>query len=403
MPSAADPVLIIGAGAAGLSLADRLTGPHGVPGAQVTVVQAPPGPLAAPARTWCFWEEGPGRYEAAVSHRWGRLAVVGRDGGSAGGALPGRLRYKMVRSRDFEDLLGRRLADRPAVRRVTAAVAAVRDHPVRPVVHAVRPDGTSLDLAARWVFDSRPPAVVPRARTVLLQHFRGWFVRTARDAFTASTPYLMDFRTRQPAGALSFGYVLPFGPREALVEYTEFAERAVPEPAYAAALSDYTGRVLGLDHGGFEVVGHERGAIRMADARWPRRCGRSVFRIGAAGGATRPATGYTFAAILRQTAAIGDAVAGGRIPVPPPAHARRHLAMDAALLRALATGRVDGADFFTTLFRRNPLPRLLRFLDGATLPWEECAIGLTTPLAPMARTVLELPWMRRRDVAPPER
>lgn len=396
MPDA--DVVVVGAGAAGLALADRLSGPHGVPGLRVALLQAPPGPHRSPPRTWCFWEDGPGPYEAVVAHAWERLAVVGRDGRAAGGALPDGLRYKMIRSSDYEAFLTDRLAGRPGVRRITATVTAVDDHPGRPVVRARRPDGSRLAAGARWVFDSRPPAVLPRARTLLLQHFHGWFLRTARDAFTPSTPYLMDFRTRQPEHGLSFGYVLPTGPREALVEYTAFSARPLTDEAYDHALRDYTGRVLGLPPDAFQVVGHERGVIPMTDAVLPRACGDSVFRIGAAGGATRPATGYTFAAAVRQTAAIGAALARGDRPVPPPPHTRRHRAMDAVLLRALDTGRVDGAGFFTGLFRRNPLPRLLRFLDGGSLPWEECAVGLTTPVLPMARTAMELPWLRRRDL-----
>ena len=121
------------------------------------------------------------------------------------------------------------------------------------------------------------------------KHFHGWFLRTARDAFTPSAPYLMDFRTRQPEHGLSFGYVLPTGPREALVEYTAFSARPLTDKAYDHALRDYTGRVLGLPPDAFQVVGHERGVIPMTDAVLPRACGDSVFRIGAAGGATRPA------------------------------------------------------------------------------------------------------------------
>jgi lycopene beta-cyclase len=70
--------------------------------------------------------------------------------------------------------------------------------------------------------------------------------------------------------------------------------------------------------------------------------------------------------------------------------------MDAVLLRALDTGRIDGPAFFTGLFRRTPAPRLLRFLDGATSLREEWGIGLRTPVGPMLRTALEVPFLPRR-------
>ncbi len=71
--------------------------------------------------------------------------------------------------------------------------------------------------------------------------------------------------------------------------------------------------------------------------------------------------------------------------------------MDAVLLRALDTGRVDGPRFFTDLFRRVPMERLLRFLDGGSTPWEEFGIGLRTPVGPMLRTAAELPFLPRRE------
>ncbi|MYX42113.1 lycopene cyclase, partial [Streptomyces sp. SID89] len=55
--------------------------------------------------------------------------------------------------------------------------------------------------------------------------------------------------------------------------------------------------------------------------------------------------------------------AKGTVAAPRP-YRRRTLAMDAVLLRALDTGRVDGPAFFTDLFRNVPPLRLLRFLDG---------------------------------------
>jgi lycopene beta-cyclase len=260
-------------------------------------------------------------------------------------------------------------------------------------VRCVLPDGRPLTLRARQVFDSRPLPVPPPARTRLLQHFRGWFVRTASDRFDPAVADLMDFRVPQPAHGLAFGYVLPLAADRALVEYTEFSRTPLTTPAYEAALGHYCRDVLRL--GGYAVERAEQGVIPMTDARYPRRAGAAVFRIGTAGGATRPATGYTFSAVQRHSRAVAAALRDGRGSVPPP-HGRRALAMDAVLLRALDTGRIDGPGFFTGLFRRVPAERLLRFLDGSTSLTEEWRIGLRTPVGPMLRTALEVPFLPRR-------
>ena len=204
----------------------------------------------------------------------------------------------------------------------------------------------------------------------------------------------MDFRTPQPPHGLSFGYVLPLSSREALVEYTEFGREPLADHAYQDALRHYTGSVLGL--GAFEVCAVERGRIPMTDARHDRRAGTSTFRIGTAGGAVRPSTGYAFAAIQRQTRAVAALVHSGRVPLPPAAYPRRSLAMDAVLLRGIDTGRLSGPEFFTRLFEKVPPERLLRFLDGRTKPYEEFRIGLHTPVVPMLRTTAEIPFLARR-------
>ncbi|MFF3313416.1 lycopene cyclase family protein [Streptomyces sp. NPDC002952] len=391
-------VAIIGAGAAGLSLAHRLSsGAAGRPTPSVVLLTAPPGPLRPPRRTWCYWEAGAGAYDRALTASWQRLRVRGREGSWTDSRIA-PLRYKMLCSDDFEELVHHDLAARGSVRGIEAVVDSVEGLPGGGAqVRASTPAGVPLGVRARWVFDSRPLGALPAARTTLLQHFHGWFVRTDRPVFDRDVVDLMDFRTPQPDRGLSFGYVLPTGRHTALVEYTEFSAAPLTASGYEAALRHYTGEVLGL--GAFEVTARETGVIPMTDGSFARQTGQAVFRIGAAGGATRPSTGYTFAAVQRQTRAIAAALRSGRRPAPPPAHSARSRAMDAVLLRALATGRVDGADFFSRLFASVPAERLLRFLDGRTRLHEDLAVGLRTPVLPMLRTAAELPWLPRRPPA----
>ncbi len=367
-------VVVVGAGAAGLALACRL-GDQGT--ADVVLVEAPPGPRSSPSRTWCTWQSGEHPWADAVSMRWDRVTVQPHRGPEQRHELA-PLSYTMVRSADYERVASQRLA-RTAVRRVTADVTDVSDGPDEAVVH-----GT--DLTATWVFDTRPTPPAAPGRVALLQHFRGWTVRTAEDAFDPTVAGLMDFRPAQPPGGVAFGYVLPTSAREALVEYTEFSRSPLTVEQYDERLQAYVTGVLGLPP--VEVLATEQGAIPMTDAPFPRRLGRRVFRLGAAGGATRPSTGYTFTAAQRQAAHVAAALREGRDPCPPAAYSRRHLWMDGLLLRAIDGGQVDGAALFSELFRRQPTERVLRFLDGATSPREDLAVMAAAPRTAMIRTAL---------------
>lgn len=130
----------------------------------------------------------------------------------------------------------------------------------------------------------------------------------------------------------------------------------------------------------------------MTDARFATRAGRRLFRVGTAGGATRPSTGYTFSGVGRQAAAIAEALVHDRVPVPPVPHRPRHLAMDAVMLRALDSGRVSGADFFTRLFSANRFGDVLAFLDGESGLARELAMGCSTPVAAMALSTADHLW-----------
>ncbi len=364
-------VVVVGAGAAGLALA-CLLGEQG--GVEVVLVDAPAGPARSPERTWCSWQTGPTDWEAAVSARWHRVQVHAPDGAARTYDLA-PLDYTMVRSRDYERVAGERLA-RAGVERRESLVERITD------------DGEveGAGLRGRWVFDTRPTPPARAGRVALLQHFRGWTVRTASDRFDPAVAGLMDFRPPQPRGGVAFGYVLPTSPREALVEYTEFSRSVLSDEAYEAALLDWTSSVLEL--GPFEVLAVEQGAIPMTDAPFPRRVSDRVFRLGAAGGATRPSTGYTFSAAQRQARAVAAALRDGRDPEPPPAYSARHLRMDALLLRALDGAHLDGAEFFARLFERQPTERVLRFLDGSTSLREDLAVMASAPRAPMLRAAL---------------
>ncbi|CAG7643687.1 lycopene cyclase family protein [Actinacidiphila bryophytorum] len=387
-------IAIVGAGAAGLSLAHALALPpaRGGPVPSLVLIEPPPG-RRPPPRTWCFWEAGAGAYEPAVTASWRWLRMHDRDGRAVVRDID-PLRYKMIRSPDFETLVGARLEGAPGLRRLDGVVERVRSRAGAAEALLAGAEGRAGSVRTRWLFDSRPPARLPAARTLLLQHFHGWFVRTRRPAFEPHVADWMDFRTPQPGHGMSFGYVLPTGRHEALVEYTQFSAAALPHTSYLAALRHYTRDVLRL--GAFEVLGTETGVIPMTDASFTRSPGPSVFRIGTAGGATRPATGYTFAAIQRQSRAVANAYLAGRSPLPPRPHRLRARAMDAVVLHGLDSGTIDGADFFPRLFRQVPAVRLLRFLDGDTRMHHDIGIGLRTPVLAMLRTAAAAATLPRR-------
>ncbi|MEV4544651.1 lycopene cyclase family protein [Micromonospora echinaurantiaca] len=370
-PVDVDLALVGGGGAASLVLAalDR----HGVRDLRVAVVD--PVHRRGQDRTWAFWDRPGNDLDPVLSASWRQVEVVTAQRRRVLDLAP--LRYAMLRSGPVYDRAAaaeRRLG----VSRVVAAADTLDDDGERVLVRA----GDAAVVRASWVLDSRPRPPRRPGRTNWLQHFRGWWLASDTPVFDADRAVLMDFRTPQPARGVSFGYLLPVSDRYALVEYTEFSPAPLTDAGYDAALVGYRD-LLGLDPARLTVREVEDGVIPMTDAPFDAHPSPRVVRLGTAGGATRPSTGFTFSAMRRQADQVASALAAGRPPVPAPAYPRRHLWMDAVALRALDRGGVSGPDFFDRLFDRNPAERVLRFLDGATSPVEELAVMSSTRLPPM--------------------
>ena len=377
MNETVDVALVGGGGAASLVLAalDR----HGLTGLRVAVVD--PVHKRGQDRTWAFWDRPGSDLDPLLSASWSRVDVVTPAGRRVLDLTP--MRYAMLRSAPVYD----RAAEaerRLGATRVGAAAGALDDDGHRVIVRDT--DGGELVRAA-WVLDSRPRPPERPGRTNWLQHFRGWWVETDGPTFDPARAVLMDFRTPQPARGVSFGYLLPVSDRYALIEYTEFSPALLTDDAYDAALRGYV-HLLGLDPAALRIREVENGVIPMTDGPFVARPSPRVVRLGTAGGATRPSTGFTFSAMHRQADEVARALAAGRPPVPRPAYPRRHRWMDAVALRALDRGRIGGVEFFDRLFDRNPAERVLRFLDGATSPGEDLAVMRSSPLLPMTGAVL---------------
>jgi lycopene beta-cyclase len=375
-PVDVDLALVGGGGAASLVLAALER--NGVRNLRLAVID--PVHKRGQDRTWAFWGCPGTDLDPMLSASWRHVEVVTTVRRRVLDLTP--LRYAMLRSTPVYEraaVAERRLG---AIR-IRSSVGALDDDGRQVQVRAA--DGAPLVRAA-WALDSRPRPPERPGRTRWLQHFRGWWLEADSPQFDPDRAILMDFRTPQPARGVSFGYVLPVSDRLALVEYTEFSPDLLTDEAYDKALRGY-GNVLGLDLSALAVREVENGVIPMTDGRFLRRPSARVVRLGTAGGATRPSTGFTFSAMNRQADQVARALAAGRPPVPAPAYPRRHVWMDAVALRALDRGLVGGPEFFDRLFDRNPAERVLRFLDGTTSPAEDLAIMRSSPLRPMTAAV----------------
>lgn len=332
-------------------------------------------------RTWCFCEKGDGPFEAAVHRRWQQLWLYGPDSSQKLEIAP--YTYKMIRSGDFYRLVDDWLEQQPNVTRLYGTFERLEEHGDGARVWV---DGQVYQ--GKWVYNSLyRPEVAAGGSSTLLQHFRGWVVETEHLHFNPHSATFMDFRVEQH-GVVRFVYVLPLDERRALVEYTLFSSRLLRSHEYDSALRNYLLEVHQLDD--YRVLEREEGVIPMTDAQFPLRSSPHVLHIGTAGGCAKPSTGYTFRRIQRQAQRITQQLLKTGQPIYFTATLDHYHWIDSVMLRVLATGRQNGAKFYCDLFERNPVQRVLEFLNEESSLSQDLALMLSIDIPVFAATGVEV-------------
>lgn len=314
-----------------------------------------------PDKTLCVWGEPNPVIHDAVVAEWGRLRF-GYGDTSIVRELE-TIRYSQYTA--------------TSIRALTDSRVVV----VRETGEAELPD-PACDVA----LDSRHTDQVRRPASIsLLQHFHGWRIRTNATTFDPDVATMMDFRVSQSDG-VCFVYVLPYSPTEALVECTVFSGSTWPQSLYEDRLKAYLRDVIGIVD--YDVIASETGAIPMCDKQPVRQRGNAWIAIGVAGGLTKPTTGYTVARCVRDACHLMQQYRStGTFSPPPTAHWRFDW-YDRLLLRIIRDEPAVVPRILWTLFERNPVERILRFLDEETRLREELLIFWSLPWRPFLRAIV---------------
>lgn len=362
-------IIIAGGGAAGLSLAYQLINS---PLRDRSILIIDKGNKNRNDRTWAFWTDEPTPFDAIVYRSWDMLHLADDDGEQVID-LAG-YRYQMIRGIDFYRFVHNALGACPNVTMLQATIDRIEDDPVAPRVIC-----GERTFSADWVFDSifRPTEIVEDQRRQYLQlHFKGWEIETPEDVFRPDAATLMDFRTPQE-GETRFFYVLPFSPRRALVEFTAFSDDRFSHNEYCEALREYLAEVLDLTD--YQIVAEEQGVIPATDHPFPRQAGDRVMTIGTKGGRVKPTTGYAFIRIQQDSAAIVRSLIEHGHPFAVPEDSQRYRMLDTLMLELMDHYGEELKPIFATMFERNPIQRILRFLDEEGSPIENLQLIATLP------------------------
>ncbi|NBC34860.1 MAG: hypothetical protein GVY13_19490 [Alphaproteobacteria bacterium] len=369
----AEPVVVMGGGLAGLSLAVQLLDRK--PDLRLTIVE--PRAAYTDDRSWSWWDTDPHPFTHLAAERWRHWRV--RTAAGSVTAEAGRYRYCRLPALAVYREGERRLEAAPNAQ----LCRGLRAHAVRPWPHGmltVETDAGPLEATA--MFDGRPPGRDAFAGTrapLLWQQFLGRRVRLESAPFDPGIVELMDFRPGQQDG-LHFLYVLPASREEALVEATWFVPAPLPRPLVERRLAAELDRLAAGK--AMESLAEEAGCLPMTTAVPPAPALPGLIPIGMRAGVLRPATGYGFLAIQRHSAALAERLLGGR-PGPVRPHRADTLLLDEIFLRFLLRRPEAAPALFRRLFERCPADRLVRFLSACGGPADLAAAIAALPARPM--------------------
>lgn len=368
--------IILGAGASGLSLAYHMA----QAGLERRVLIVERAPKLENDRTWSFWEATPGVFEPVVSQRWDHIWVHG-DGFSKRYSISPYV-YKMIRGIDFYEFMFEWLKRQANITLVYGELTSLEDH-----ANGVRVRVNGETYTGKWAFNSVPASSPPVGNNFLIQHFKGWIIETQQPVFDPLAATFMDFRVQQ-ANDTRFVYVLPQSPTRALVEYTIFSNAMLPEAEYDAALRTYIREILKVSS--YQILETEYNMIPMTDAPFQVHPSAHVTNIGTAGGRTKASTGYTFRRIQQQSALIASSLAANGHPHYSSSSFDWYGWMDSVFLNVLSHHRQPGAELFTNFFKRNPVLRVLDFLNESSSCSADLALMTTMNMPVFIRSALEI-------------
>ncbi|MFN4079409.1 MAG: lycopene cyclase family protein [Saprospiraceae bacterium] len=350
-------------------------------------------------RTWCFWAKDEEALPPVAAREWAKGRVLAPDL-DTDMRMDG-YRYRMVRSADFYAWAKSEAAAHPQLDFVQTTIRSIEPNEGRVLTDAGA-------FEAEWVFNSAfaPAGLLPPAGgayagspfsaganvgegrySFFLQHFKGRFLRVGRDAFDPEQITLMDFRIPQ-RGETRFVYVLPFGKREALVEFTVFSPALLPAEAYEAALNDYLRNCLKLD--AWDIFEEEFGVIPMTDLPLRSEIRGREIAIGTAGGFVKASSGYAFKRTWRKIGALLDDWERSGRPRPRLMRSPARFAFfDSVLLQVLRNGEIGGAEAFAALYRKLPASLVLRFLDEDSSWTDNLRVMAAAPRGPFLKAAFQ--------------
>ncbi len=360
--------VILGAGAAGMMLAYRMSKDDYFKDKRIAIIEA--NKEIAYDKTWCYWEEPKGEWDYLIDLTWDK-AYFGSPKFSAVLDLA-PLQYKMIKCGKFFESMREEIGRSDNIELIFSKFEKMQLEGESYII-----DTAGGQYIARRILSSvfKPDILKNQKKyPYLKQHFIGWAVKVECPVFNPDVVTFMDFNIAQK-GNTRFMYILPTSTTEAMLEYTLFSEDLLDEEEYEAGIREY---LTGLNVGRYEIIEKEGGDIPMSTYPFHRHNARNFMYIGTAGGWTKASTGYTFQNTTKQTKVLVEFLKTEQ-GLDKFHHNNRFNWYDKVFLSVLKRNNHLGAEVFADIFRKVEAGKVFRFLSEESNFGEEFEIMNSVP------------------------
>lgn len=316
-------------------------------------------------KTWSFWETDPSQWNHITHQSWKSATVFTSKKTISIDLYP--YQYKTIKSIDFYNAAKTKLKQ-------YKNVSFVNDHVVsitQAAVNIVKTKNNSYK--AKHVFDSTLPKSFLKSTTKhlkLLQHFKGYIIKTETPSFDKNVITMMDYRIKD-GNQTTFTYVLPFSEKEALIEFTYFTASTVNDQTYDYFLKTYIKNYLKIEN--YTLVETEKGVIPMTNFPFENFNTKYITKIGTAGGWVKGSSGYSFKHTEKKVSIIIDNIKNNKIPSKNLSK-KRFKFYDTIFLQVLLDENDKGEWIFEQFYSKNSAQIMFKFLDEDSNFFEELKI-----------------------------
>jgi len=344
--------IIVGNGLAGLQLALALGKDDFFNDKQIALID--PSTKSNNDKTWSFWETEDSTWDKLAYKTWKKATIYSSKKEIKLNLDP--YTYKSIRALDFYNYTKDNLKQSDNIHLIKDTVTKVSEQNMVTVTTKTN------SYTATHVFDSRitPDFTTQNKKyTTLLQHFKGWIIKTEQPVFDDTQITMMDYRLKD-GNQTTFMYVLPFSKTEALVEFTYFTENTVNASTYDSYIKQYISDYLKIKN--YTISETESGVIPMTTFPFSNNNTYNITKIGTAGGWVKPSTGYSFKHTQKKVTKI---VANLKTNQPPSKNLfiSKYKFYDKIFLKVLKDENYKGEWIFEQYYSKNNVNTMFRFLD----------------------------------------